>query len=106
MPPLSTRLINYGFFQVVQGDYGDRFLILTRWDSSIMLYQDKGEVVSFIEVYDSIPDLLKEYPGFEIIDPSNANERYLPGYEKQSQKVWLPVGTVVEKQPVFKPCAR
>jgi hypothetical protein len=107
--PLSTRLTDYGSFQIVQGDFGDQFLLLTRWDAAVSLYQVKEGTMEFIEVYDTLNELLTAYPGFSIINPSNANERYLPSYlkypvEKHEGRIskkyacetrsggWLPVG--------------
>lgn len=78
---MSTRIESYGMFNLVSGDFGDRFLVLTHWDSSCMLFSvsDDG-LVTFIDEYVSLKHLVEKQPGFGIIDPNNANERYLPTY--------------------------
>jgi hypothetical protein len=40
---------------------------------------DEG-IISYIDEYLSLKHLVEKQPGFGIIDPSNANERYLPNY--------------------------
>ena len=80
-PPMSTRIESNGMFYLVSGDYSDRFLVLTHWDSKCMLFavSDDG-VITYIDEYASLKHLVEKQPGFGIIDPSNANERYLPTY--------------------------
>lgn len=80
-PPMSTRVESYGMFHLVSGDFNDRFLILTHWDNSTMLFSVSDEgIISYIDEYLSLKHLVEKQPGFGIIDPSNANERYLPNY--------------------------
>jgi hypothetical protein len=76
--PLSTRIQGYGQFFEVSGDFGDVFFIRINWDSKIMLYANNDEGMVFIRSYDSLPQLFQDQPGFSIISPQNANERYLP----------------------------
>ena len=109
--PLSTRIEEYGQYFQVKGDFGDTFLIQVRWDSSVSLFLVDGVIHEHLDEFEDLPSLLKIYPGFSIINPVNANERYLPSYmrqpnEKQMSKKypsggWLPLGSVgapVEKQ--------
>jgi glutathione peroxidase-family protein len=79
--PLSTRIKDYGIWQSVSGDFGDEFLVLLRWDGSVIVYVITSTGMDFFEAYESLPGLVKKYPGFEILNPENANERYLPDFK-------------------------